>query len=253
MAQPRHLKVGSVGRDVRAIQRALRKAGFRPPTDATNEVYDDRMRDQVAAFQRARGLTPDDGEIGADEYGALKTFIDAFGRVLVQRAAKAAAEANTTRKQIVAAARLCFDHRGEIHYTQNIEDMSLPRRMEGVRMKLKPPDFPKNEDCSSFVTWCYFAAGAEDPNGSGYDGSGSTASQSPRGTEVSEPRLGDLVFYGPSRNEINHVNLYVGGGKIIGHGGESGPNVFNIDYDRGIDRHTGRPRGGRQFTKSYLR
>ena len=32
MAQPRHLKVGSVGRDVRAIQRALKKAGFRKAT-----------------------------------------------------------------------------------------------------------------------------------------------------------------------------------------------------------------------------
>jgi putative peptidoglycan binding protein/NlpC/P60 family protein len=252
MAQPRHLKVGSVGRDVRAIQRALRRAGFRPKTDPTTDVYDDRLKGQVSDFQRARGLAPADGEIGADEYGALKTFIDRFGRFLIQRAAKAALEANNTRKKIVAAARLCFDHRDEIHYTQNIEDMSRPRRMEGVRLKLKPPDFPKNEDCSSFVTWCYFAAGADDPNGFGYNGAGSTHSQSPRGTEMSQPRLGDLVFYGPSRSEINHVNLYVGGGKIIGHGGEAGPKVFDIDYDRGTDPNTGRPRGGRQFTKSYL-
>ena len=48
------------------------------------------------------------------------------------------------------------------------------------------------------------------------------------------------------------MNLYVGGGKIIGHGGEAGPRVFDIDYDRGIDPHTGKPRGGRQFIKTYL-
>jgi hypothetical protein len=246
MAQPRHLKVGSVGRDVRAIQRALRKARFRPKSDPTTDRFDERVKAQVIEFQRARGLTPADGEIGADEYVALKQFIDAFGRMLIQRAAKAAAEANTTRKKIVAAARLCFEHRDEIHYTQST------KRMDGVRRKLKPPQFPVQEDCSSFVTWCYFAADAPDPNGNNYDLNGFTGDQAPRGTEVTTPRLGDLVFYGPSRSEINHVNLYVGGGKIIGHGGEAGPKVFDIDYDRGIDPDTGRPRGGRQFTRSYL-
>lgn len=251
MAQPRHLKVGSVGRDVRAIQRALRKAGFRPKSDPTNDVFDQRLKSQVTEFQRARGLTPADGEIGADEYGALKQFIDAFGRFLIQRAARAAAAANTTRKKIVAAARLCFDHRDEIHYTQNIDGPG-PKRMEGVRERLKPPQFPHNEDCSSFITWCYFSADAPDPNGNGYNGSGFTGDEVNHGTEVTTPRLADLVFYGPSRSEINHVNLYVGGGKIIGHGGEAGPKVFDIDYDRGIDPATGRPRGGRQFTKSYL-
>ena len=246
MAQPRHLRVGSVGRDVRAVQRALRKARFRPKTDATTEIFDERLKGQVKEFQRARGVTPADGDVAKDTYAALKPFIDRFGRLLIRLAARAAAAANTTRKKIVAAGRLGFDHRDEIHYTQESD------RMEGVRRKLKPPDFPRHEDCSSFVTWCYFAADAPDPNGRDYNGQGFTGDQSPRGTEVSKPRLGDLVFYGPSRSEINHVNLYVGGGKIIGHGAESGPNVFEIDYDRGIDPHTGRPRGGRQFTKSYL-
>jgi peptidoglycan hydrolase-like protein with peptidoglycan-binding domain len=88
VAQPRDLTVGSVGRDVRAIQRALRKAGFRPKTDATTDVYDDRLKGQVIDFQRARGLTPADGEIGPDEYEALKTFLDTFGRLLIWRAAK---------------------------------------------------------------------------------------------------------------------------------------------------------------------
>jgi hypothetical protein len=245
MAQPRHLKVGSVGRDVRAIQRALKKAGFRKD-DRTTDVFDQRLRSQVTDFQRARGLTPADGEIGADEYAALKPFIDAFGRLLIQQAARAAAAANTTRKKIVAAARLCFDHRDEIHYTQS------KKRMDGVRRKLKPPQFPVQEDCSSFVTWCYFADDAPDPNGNGYNLEGFTGDEVRHGTEVTNPRLADLVFYGPSRSEINHVNLYVGGGKIIGHGGEAGPRVFDIDYDRGIDPATGKPRGGRQFIKTYL-
>ena len=98
MAQPRDLKVGSNGRDVRAIQRALRKAGFRPKSDPTTDDFDERLKTQVTEFQRARGLTPADGEIGADEYRALMQFMDVFGRLLIRRAAKAAAEANSTRR-----------------------------------------------------------------------------------------------------------------------------------------------------------
>lgn len=142
---------------------------------------------------------------------------------------------------------MCFEHRDEIHYTQDLD-----LRMDGVRRMLKPPQVPVQEDCTSFVTWCYFAADAPDPHGRSYNGQRFTGDQHPRGIEVMTPRLADLVFYGPSRSEINHMNLYGGGGKIIGHGGEAGPKVFDIDYDRGIDPDTGRPRGGRQFIKSYL-
>jgi hypothetical protein len=244
MAQPRLLKLGAKGRDVRAVQRALRKSGFRPKTDRTTDTFDQRMKDQVVAFQQARGLTPADGEVGRDTYAALKPSIDRFGRLLIQQAANAAQQAKTTRKKIVAAAHLCFQNRALIHYTQN-GIPPAPRRMDGVRRMLRPPAFPEFEDCSSFSTWCYFAAGAPDPNGLSYNGEGWTGTQHPRGTETVALRPGDLVFYGPNRNSINHVTVYVGNGQVISHGGETGPRLFRLDYDRGS-------LGGRQFAKSYL-
>ena len=57
---PRILRLGSRGRDVRALQRALREAGFRgePPT-AKPSTFDDATDAEVRAFQRAQGLLVD--------------------------------------------------------------------------------------------------------------------------------------------------------------------------------------------------
>jgi cell wall-associated NlpC family hydrolase len=104
---------------------------------------------------------------------------------------------------------------------------------------------PEFEDCSSFVTWCYFAAGAPDPNGLGYNGFGYTGTQIAHGQEKGRPRPGDLVFYGPSRSAINHVTLYVGNGRVISHGQETGPQLLPMDYGRGS-------LGGRQQIRTYL-
>ena len=145
----------------------------------------------------------------------------------------------------MSAAQLAYRHRDEIHYTQNTNPHHGPVRMEGVLQKIRPPGFPKHEDCSSFVTWCYFAAGAPDPNGNGYNGSGFTGDEVRHGREVRTPRPGDLVFYGHSHSDITHVTLYIGNGRIVSHGQESGPTIYKIDYNRG-------KLGGRQQIRTYL-
>jgi cell wall-associated NlpC family hydrolase len=73
-------------------------------------------------------------------------------------------------------------------------------------------------DCSSFVTLCYKAAGARDPNGRDYDGTGYTGTLVEQGRWVDDPEPGDLVFYGEARTRPVHVALYVGDGKAISFG-----------------------------------
>ena len=127
------------------------------------------------------------------------------------------------RHRIVATAFVGYKNKEALHYTQDA------RRMEGVRGGIRPPRHPAWEDCSSFATWCYWAAGAVDPNGLGYNGFGYTGTQVQHGKTTNSPRPGDLVFYGGG-SVPSHVAVYVGNGKVVSHGSEPGPYLLPIDY-----------------------
>jgi hypothetical protein len=78
-------------------------------------------------------------------------------------------------------------------------------------------------DCSAFVTLCYKAAGAPDPNGFSYNGQGYTGTLWNHGNLVPEAqaRPGDLVFYGSSQGHrsrgafTRHVAIFIGNGQTI--------------------------------------
>jgi hypothetical protein len=134
------------------------------------------------------------------------------------------------RQRIVAAASLGYRNRDAIHYTQNVQPAQGPCRMQGVREQIRPPRFPHFEDCSSFATWCYWAAGAPDPNGLGYNGSGFTGTQVEHGRVTADPRPGDLVFYGGTASVPAHVAVYVGNGRVVSHGSDAAPFLLAVDY-----------------------
>lgn len=238
-ALPRILRSGSVGRDVRALQRALQAAGVRqePPT-AKPTAFDEQTDDEVRAFQKRHHLFVD-GEVGEDTYGALGPFYDARG-VRLLNAVKGASP-DTIRRKIAKAAHVGFVNRDEVHYTQQ-----AGTRWQGITDERRPPEFPTSADCSSFAIWCYWAAGAPDPNGTGYHG-GWSGSLLLKGEEVKirDAGLGDIAFYGTSRSDIGHVTVYVGNGHCVSHGQESGPMLYSLDYDRGSA-------GGLQLVKTYL-
>jgi len=153
-----------------------------------------------------------------------------------------AASPDTLRRKIAHAAYVGYKNRAEVHYTQE-----GGTRMDGIINQRRPPDFPRYADCSSFVIWCYWAAGAPDPNGTNYSG-GYSGSLMQKGDEVkiADVAMGDLAFYGTSREHIGHVTVYVGNGKCVSHGVESGPLLLQpLDYARGSE-------GGLQFVRTYL-
>jgi cell wall-associated NlpC family hydrolase len=85
------------------------------------------------------------------------------------------------------------------------------------------------EDCSSLATGCYFIAGLLDPNNLHYNGQGYTGTLAVHGKWVSVPEPGDLVLYGWGF-PYHHVAIYVGGGRVVSHGSESGPLLLYTRY-----------------------
>lgn len=241
----RVLRGGEQGQDVVAVQRALRRARFRwiPPTGKHGSV----SRRNVRRLQAKAGL-PQTGTYSLATHRALRSLgaFDAYGGLLMRRERnrRVSLDLDDRRRRAIASVALhVVPHRDEIHYTQG----SL--RFVGVTARIKPPDFPRFADCSSFATWCYWAASAEeahdraglipDPNGRGYDGFGYTGTLIGRGTVVSINRLrpGDLVFYGSASarpgfpaGSPTHVAVYVGSGKVVSHGNEAGPQVLPVLY-----------------------
>ncbi|HEY7196075.1 MAG TPA: peptidoglycan-binding protein [Gaiellaceae bacterium] len=228
---PRQIELNSRGRDVRALKRALKKAGFLAKDANVGPTFDSATDAAVRAFQKEKKLEID-GQVGPDTFAALLPSYDRYGRWLVSQVKPNIVKG--TRQRIVATAFVGYSNSAALHYTQDT------RRMEGVRTKVRPPKFPAWEDCSSFATWCYWAAGAPDPNGLGFNGQGYTGTQVANGKATNNPRPGDLVFYGGGAVP-GHVAVYVGNGRVVSHGSEKGPYLLGIDY-----------RSDRSQVRSYL-
>lgn len=144
-------------------------------------------------------------------------------------AVHAAAHKKPSRGALIKAARdiyLYHQRTGRMHYTQS------PLRMSIVRHKWRPPYHEVIfEDCSSFVTACYWTAGYPDPNHLGYNGQGYTGTLAAHGRVVTgQPRPGDLCFYG-NGSPWHHVTMVSSNVKLVySHGFEGGPRLVALRY-----------------------
>lgn len=215
----RTLKVGMVGKDVVAVKRALYRAHFRRLTVQTR-AFGPILREDLKRFQSHHGLTAD-GVYGPLTHKKLAPFFDDYGIWLLHQVH--IAKAPTTRDKIVATAILGYNKRWLIHYTEG------PSRMYGVRNHVLPPNVPSYEDCSSFATWCYWVAGAPDPNGLGYNGYGYTGTMADHGYRVSTAQPGDLILYG-YYFPYSHVAIAISSTRAVSNGSEVDPSIVDIHY-----------------------
>ena len=226
----REIRIGMHGDDVVAVKRALSRAGYLPWGTFT-PVFDQATVAVLKRFQSDHGVPPGPGTYGPLTHAALvgthkegsdtEWAYDGRAIALMARFGKKLAEGPTgVRAAILAEAARLFAHRAEIDYVQS--------RPFALRL---PPFVPGQLDCSSFVTVCYFVAGAPDPNGLSFSGFGNTTNLVSHGKRcsVGELEAGDLVFYGSTAaadaNEFcpvgspTHVALFDGDGMVYSHGG----------------------------------
>ena len=90
-----------------------------------------------------------------------------------------------------------------------VELVEYAKQFLGNRYVWGGTSLTKGADCSGFVLSVFKKFGVKLPHHSG--------SQANMGTKIkaSELQPGDLVFYANSSGTINHVALYIGGGRVI--------------------------------------
>lgn len=133
---------------------------------------------------------------------------------------------NRKRARIVAVAHWGVAHQSSIHYA---ETRPIPLNRPGLL-----PRLPLTTDCSGFVTGCYRAAAAPDPNGNNYDGEGFTGTLLSHGMRVENPRPGDVVIYGQPPDG-HHAAIVVRAGAdplTVSHGSEAGPLLITVSAER---------------------
>ena len=108
-----------------------------------------------------------------------------------------AADVNDSRSAIVATAKASLTaETGYRYYSQagDLTDQPIPGP-------------PYRSDCSQWVRAIYLRVGMPDPGTTTFE-------QASKGNRTSKPQPGDILI----ANNCNHVEIYIGGGKSIGHG-----------------------------------
>ena len=219
----RQLKLHRSGMDVKAVQRALRRAGHRQC--GTTGYFARGTKAAVKEFQSKKKLMVD-GVYGRMTHAKLAPFFDAYGIYLMRKAKEKIPSPVKDRKlEIESAAIFGYNHRYQIHYTQST------LRMYGVRYHIHQPAIPIWEDCSSFATWTYYTVGyPKNPNGyTGWPTYGYTGTLAASGMRSSSKARAALGLY--SNWPHSHVVISVGSGnRVISHGSESGPYLLDYYY-----------------------
>ena len=130
------------------------------------------------------------------------------------------------RTAIVEWAKWAVDSKRKFNYTEGSTRMSA--------IGVWPPANAIFADCSAFVTWCYWMAKADDPNGQNYDHEGYTGTLLSHGTKITlaEVQPGDVIVYGPGTGW--HTALVVQAGHdplTISHGQQGDPSYCRVSQD----------------------
>lgn len=222
----RQLHFGMHGRDVLAVQHALKGTGDYDRPKPTS-IYGQRTIAAVEAYQKRHNL-PVHALYDRATHHSLVTSKgwDGFCDWLMN---SVVLPKPNHRKDAVSAFMYAYSRR-PLHYTMS------SGRDDWLQLKAHIPHYPRQTDCSGMFHWCYWTKGLIDPSNYSWRAVGWTGSMIEHGRRVSSPGIADAVFYGVSRIP-SHVAMYVGNGMVLSHGHEGGPSYLPVN-EMGITIHS---------------
>lgn len=221
---PREFHPGARGPDVRAVKRALRKAGQTGMAD--NTLFGQRAQECLAAFKHRHGLLQDP-VYTRQAHEKLMPFFDLFGASLMSQEAATIARTRL-RARFVEARRWMVAHHGTFDYA---ETRPIPETLAPFESEQRI-----RTDCSGSIELAArWTAGCPDPSRLGFNGEGNTATLMGgcRHIAPSEAAAGDLIVYrkGPDDSYGHHAvsvdeKLPDGDLRVVSHGHQGDPGYY---------------------------
>jgi peptidoglycan hydrolase-like protein with peptidoglycan-binding domain len=201
------LEHGAKGDRVRAAQQMMWRALGESSQNARNSVYGDGLAADVRHYLGIIDAAPGDGrQISQKLWTMLYGFGDEYARELADKAPAGGSD----RSELVTWAEWYVAQHGSA-YAQ-----IRPYQRDD------PPKNPLRNDCSGSSSHIMKLAGFPDPSGNGYNGHGYTGTMMHAGWKVELPRsgaggllAGDLVFYGGSASDPQHVAMMLDAGRLF--------------------------------------
>lgn len=241
---PRQFTIGATGPDVRAVKRALKKAGGTGMAD--NGVFGARAGAELAEFKKKHKLLAD--PIYTEQaHEKLRKYFDAFGASLMAREAAILARI-ALRSSFVAARAWMVAHKKQFRYAQV---RPIPEYL--ARFETKTTIYT---DCSGSIELAAkWTPGCPDPSGLGFNGYGNTGSLLGHCKHITakEALPGDLIVYraGPGDTYGHHaVSIDRPEGndfRVVSLGHQGDPNFYTQ-----AAQHAGQSRLG-YYDAVYLR
>lgn len=188
------LRPGARGSEVRQLQTALAERGFNSASNVDG-VYGSQTKQSVQDFQRSAGISVD-GIAGPQTYNAIN------GSSSSSDSSSSSAEAKTVSNS-----------------SSNLDGMVSTAKSVIGTPYVWGGTTTSGFDCSGFIKYVFNNNGKSVPR--------TTAGMYAEATKVSNPQVGDIVFFDIARAP-SHAGIYLGNGDFIHAGSSTGVTISNL-------------------------